>query len=438
MIHARLTDYEQRQRELLFQISDGVAIIPTSPENERIPYHTDKNFFYLTGLAEPDMVLVLVAGNTTKTILFCKEPDPETTIWTGERFGTERTKRELGFSEAYPLESLDEVILKILPGTERVYYPMARNDDFSWDERILGWVKKSRKRNTPSQPEICDVSPLIAEQRLVKSESEIEVMRRAAKISAEAHIEVMKKCKPGMKECELEAVFSAYCRARGCSALHAYPPIVAGGKNACVLHYTKNRDCLYHGDLLLLDAGAELEQYAADITRTFPVNGKFTGPQHELYQLTLEAQKAGINEVRPGNTYLEPHVAAVRILAQGLVDLDLLGGDVDGLVEEKLAKWDQGRLARFFPHRTGHYLGLNVHDVGDYNINGEWHLLEPGMVLTVEPGLYIPAGMEGVPEKYWNIGIRIEDDVLVTKDGCEVLSAAVPKEIDEIENLMRG
>lgn len=435
-----LTVYEKRQLDLIFEMDEGVAIIPTAPEYERTTYHPDKNFFYLTGLAEPNMVLVLVAGKsleTSKNILFCKEANPNTTLWTGELLGTDRAKSELDFNEAYPIEMLDEKMLEILGGTPRVFYPMARDETLAWDTRILGWVRKSRKRNTPSLPQVRDVSPLIAEMRLIKDAEEIETMRKAAEISAEAHIKVMRSCGSMTNEQELETVFHKYCRDKKCDPLHAYPTIVAGDDRGCVLHYTKNDCMLFRGELVLVDAGAELNGYAADITRTSPVNGPFTEPQRELYQLVLDAQKAAIEQVRPGNTYQDPHIAAVRVIAEGLVKLELLHGDIETLVEEKLDKWSEGEIARFFPHRTSHWLGMDVHDVGDYKVNGEWRVLEPGMILTVEPGIYVQPDNMDVDEKWRGIGIRIEDDILVTEDGHEVLSKDAPKEIDDIEHLMR-
>ncbi|HXK55097.1 MAG TPA: M24B family metallopeptidase, partial [Gammaproteobacteria bacterium] len=268
------------------------------------------------------------------------------------------------------------------------------------------------------------------DMRLYKSRSEIKIMRDAARISAKAHVQAMKTCRPGLGEWQLEAELVHTCTAAGARD-QAYSPIVGGGANACVLHYTENRAELRDGDLLLIDAGCELDCYASDITRTFPVNGRFSSPQRALYELVLRAQLAAIDKVRPGNHWNDPHMAAVRVITKGLVELGILKGYVPTLIKNEAYK-------RFYMHRTGHWLGMDVHDVGDYKVDGEWRLLEPGMVLTVEPGLYIPEGCKGVAKKWWNIGIRIEDDVVVTRSGCEVLTRDAPKGVAEIETLMGG
>jgi Xaa-Pro aminopeptidase len=319
----------------------------------------------------------------------------------------------------------------MLEGKDRVYYTMGNHPDF--DQRLIGWVNRLRKQaragvHTPG--EFVALDHLLHELRLFKSPEELRAMRKAARISAKAHCRAMKKCKPGMREYQIESELLYSFMQQG-ARFTAYSSIVGGGANGCILHYIDNQDVLQDGDLLLIDAGAEFEHYASDITRTFPVNGRFNKEQRALYEIVLEAQLAAIEEVKPGNHWNDPHNAAVRVITTGLKSVGLLKGSVDKLIKSEAYK-------PFYMHRTGHWLGMDVHDVGDYKIDDEWRLLEPGMVLTVEPGIYIGASMSKVPSKWHNIGIRIEDDVLVTRDGHEVLSAGVPKAVDEIETLMAG
>lgn len=429
-----IATYKTRRRELMRRMGEGgIAIIPTAPEHDRtlgipFPFRPDSNFLYLSGFLEPQAVIVLFGG---KSILFCQEKNDEAKIWTGELVGTERAVSDFGFDEAYPIETLDEKMLEFLAGQKHIFTPYTNTP---LTARTFGWIEKMNRQKphvVEFSPHVSDVCHPIAEMRLIKDEEEILVMREVAKISAEAHIEVMRGCGSMTTEQELETVFHKYCRDSSCDSAEAYPTIVAGAENACTLHYTKNNCMLFGGDLVLVDAGAELDGYAADITRTFPVNGPFTEQQRALYEIVLAAQDAAIRRVLKGNTYQAPHTAAVRVITKGLVRLGLLCGDVDYLIENQLYK-------RFFPHRTSHWIGLDVHDVGDYKVNGEWRVLAPGMVLTVEPGIYVQPDDESVDEKWRGIGIRIEDDILVTKEGYEILSAAAPKEIDEIENLMRG
>jgi Xaa-Pro aminopeptidase len=412
----------------------GIAIIPTVPEHERtlgipFPFRPDSNFLYLSGFLEPSAIIVLLGG---KSILFCQEKNDEAKIWTGELVGTERAVSDFGFDEAYPIEKLDEKMLEFLSGQKHIFVPYANK---SLIARTFGWIGKMNQQKphvAEFSPHVSDVCHPIAEMRLVKDTEEIDIMRKAAEISAHAHIAVMNACLTRrLMERGLEAEFHTYLRNRGGDPSHAYPTIVAGGKNACVLHYTENNTMLEYGDLVLVDAGGELDGYAADITRTFPVDGIFSVEQRALYTIVFDAQKTAIEQIRPGNTYQDPHVAAVRVITEGLVRLGLLSGDVDYLIENQLYK-------KFFPHRTSHWIGLDVHDVGDYTVGSEWRMLQPGMVLTVEPGIYIQPDDESVDSIWRGIGIRIEDDILVTKEGYEILSAAAPKEIDAIENLMRG
>ena len=432
-----IKSYIKRRQQLASQMQKGIAIIPTSPERVRNrdcnhPYRFDSYFYYLTGFDEPDAVFVMILGddiNETKAILFCQDKDIEHEIWNGFRYGPESAKEVFSINEAYPISSVDEILPKLLAGQSRIYYSLGQ--DAAWDLRFTGWLNQVREKSrsglsTPT--EIYDSRTLVDEMRLFKSTEELQLMRRAAEISSCAHCRAMKVTRPGMKEYEIEAEFLYEFRKHGAEA-PAYTPIVAGGKNACVLHYVKNNMELKAGDLVLIDAGCELNGYAADITRTFPVNGKFSSVQKDVYQLVLSAQAAAINTVQPGNSWDMPHTAALQVLVQGFIDMGLCQGSVDSVIESE-------DYRRFYMHRTGHWLGLDVHDVGEYKQDGKWRLFDPGMALTVEPGCYIrPA--DNVPEHFWNIGVRIEDDVIVTNTGCEVLTVSAPKSVDEIEELMR-
>ncbi len=429
--------YGIRRRHLASQMHKGVAIIPTSPERVRsrdgyYPYRFDSYFYYLTGFSEPEAVLVIIAGNdegATKDILFCQDKDIEREIWNGFRHGPESTREAFRLDETYPISRLDEMLPKLLANQPKVY--CALGQDPGWDTRLTGWINQVREqvRSGISAPtEICDSRFLLDEMRLFKSAEELQVMRRAAEISTGAHRRAMRTTRPGMKEYEVEAELLHEFRSHGAEA-PAYTPIVAGGANACVLHYVGNRMELKSGDLLLIDAGCELHGYAADITRTFPVNGKFSSVQKDVYQLVLSAQTAAISAVQPGNSWDVPHTTALQVLVQGFIDFGLCQGSVDSVIESE-------DYRRFYMHRTSHWLGLDVHDVGEYKKDGKWRLLHPGMALTVEPGCYIRSA-DNVPRHFWNIGVRIEDDVMVTKSGCEVLTASAPKTVTEIEELMR-
>lgn len=414
---------------------EGVAIVPSAPERTRnrdshYPYRYDSYLYYLTGFREPDAVLVIIAGKPAKSVLFCRDRDPEREIWDGLRYGPEAARAELGFEEAHSIAKLDALMTDIL--ADRGVLHCHLGADAAWDARVVGWINQVRGRarsGVAAPAEIRDVHALLDEMRLIKGPEEIAVMRRAAAITAGAHRRAMRAARPGRTEFEIEAELLHEFRRHGAQA-PAYTPIVAGGKHACILHYVQNDAKLKNGDLLLIDAGCELDGYAADVTRTFPVNGKFGGPQREIYQLVLEAQTAAIAAVRPGNAWDAPHRAAVNVLARGLVDLKLLKGSPEAAVETEAYK-------KYYMHRTGHWLGLDVHDTGEYKRSGQWRALEPGMVLTVEPGCYIRAGA-GVPARFSDIGVRIEDDVLVTKSGCEVLTRDAPKSISDIERLMRA
>ncbi len=428
--------FERRRETLMSHMGGGVAILPTAPMRVRnrdvhYPYRSDSDFYYLTHFPEPEAVLVLVPGRSHgEFILFCRERNPEKEIWEGRRVGLEGAHEIYGADDAFPIDDIDEILPGLLENREKVFYSMGRYPDF--DAHLMNWVNEVRgkARNGVHAPgEFVTLDHILHEMRLFKGQEEIRLMKRAAKISAQAHRRAMQTCRPGMMEYEIEAELLHEFR-KGGSQFPAYPPIVGGGANGCVLHYTENNAELKPGDLLLIDAAAEIDGYAADVTRTFPVNGRYSGEQRAVYELVLAAQKAAIEQVRPGKHWNDPHETAVRVLTQGLKDLRLLNGTVDGHIEN-------GDYKRFYMHRTGHWLGMDVHDVGDYKLDDTWRLLEPGMVLTVEPGLYI-AEAKDIPAGFRNIGVRIEDDVLVTREGNEVLSRDAPKAVDEIESLMRG
>lgn len=412
----------------------GIAVIPTAPEMLRNRdthhgYRADSYFHYLTGFIEPEAVLVLVAGAAPQSILFCRDKDVEREIWDGFRHGPEGARELFGFDIAHSVSEFDSKLAELLADQPALWFSLGH--DAAWDARIsaaLNAVRAQSRAGKRAPAALRDVRTELDEMRLIKDASELATMRRAAVISAAAHARAMRFTAPGRYEYEVEAELLHEFRRMGCEA-PAYGSIVAGGANACVLHYVGNDQVLKDGDLLLIDAGGELGAYAADITRTFPVNGKFSGPQADVYDLVLDAQTAAIAATKPGATFIDPHDAAVKVLAQGMLDLKLLHGSLDGVLESESYK-------RFYMHRTGHWLGKDVHDAGEYKTGEHWLTLAPGMVLTVEPGCYIrPA--DDVPEAFWNIGVRIEDDAVVTAKGCEIITAAAPKTIADIEALMR-
>ncbi|HEB96458.1 MAG TPA: Xaa-Pro aminopeptidase [Sedimenticola thiotaurini] len=429
-------EFARRRRQLARMMGPGsIAILPSAPVAHRnrdaeYPYRPDSDFFYLTGFPEPEAVAVLIPGRRhAEYVLFCRERDPEKEMWEGARAGQEGAKEEYGADDSFPIGDLDDILPRMLEQCERVFYAMGCNPDL--DRRMSEWIGQVRTRaraGVQGPLEFVALDHYLHDMRLYKSRSEIKTMRQAARISARAHRRLMQLCRPGLAEWRLEAEFVYACVSAG-ARYQAYRPIVGGGANGCVLHYVDNGDELRDGDLVLVDAGCELEWYASDITRTYPVNGRFSPSQRALYELVLKAQLAAIAKVQPGNHWDDPHKAAVRVITRGLVELGILRGQVSSLIRREAYK-------RFYMHRTGHWLGMDVHDVGDYKIDGAWRLLEPGMVLTVEPGLYIPAGSKGVAKKWWNIGIRIEDDVVVTRDGHDILSKDAPKTVAEIEALM--
>jgi Xaa-Pro aminopeptidase len=428
-------EFMRRRKQLIRMMGRGsIAVIPAAPVRTRnrdveYPYRPDSDFQYITGFGEPEAVAVLIPGRDHgEYLLFCRERDPKMETWTGRRAGTQGAVELYNADDAFPIGDIDEILPGLMENCDRVFYTMGSHPEF--DRHVLDWVKRIRegaRSGSRAPDEFVSLEHLLHDMRLYKSRSEVRVMRNAAKVACRAHRRAMLACRPGGHEFEIEA--ELLHEFRHANMQPAYPCIVGGGENGCILHYTDNRAELRNGDLLLIDAGAEYDCYASDVTRTFPVNGRFTPPQKALYEIVLAAQEAAIQQVRPGNDWNTPHAAAIKVLTRGLVRLGILKGRPADLIREEAYR-------RFYMHRTGHWLGMDVHDVGDYKVGGEWRVLEPGMVLTVEPGIYIPAGSRGVAKKWWNIGIRIEDDVLVTNDGHEVLSVAAPKRVGEIEALM--
>jgi len=428
--------YSRRRQQVLDRLGDGVAVIPTAPERLRnrdahYPYRFDSYFWYLSGFPEPEAVIVLIGGKQAQSILFCREKNEEREIWDGFRHGPASAAEAFGFSEAHPIASLDEKLPQLIANRGTLWHSLGH--DAEWDRRIaaaLNAVRADSRSGTRAPGEIRDMRGLLDEMRLIKDAHEIDLMRRAADIASAGHACAMRACRPGMAEYELEAELSYEFRRRGADG-HAYTPIVAGGTNACILHYVQNDKLLARHSLVLIDAGCELAGYASDITRSFPVGGRFSAEQREVYEIVLAAQQAAIEAVRPAASFMDYHQAALRVLTQGLIDLGLLAGSVDGALESEAYK-------PWYMHRTGHWLGLDVHDVGDYRSNtadDAWTRLAPGMTLTVEPGLYLRPGAE-VPRHLHGIGVRIEDDVLVTAEGCTVYTSA-PKTVAEIEEVMR-
>ncbi len=430
MTHAH---FLARRKRLLKAISDGVAIVSTAPEvirnrDAHHPYRFDSYFWYLTGFPEPEAVVVLVGGKRPKSILFCREKHEEREIWDGYRYGPKAAKAAFGFDAAYSIEQLDKKLPELLVDRDTLWHAIGH--DAAWDARIakaLNAVRAQTRAGKRAPRAIHDLRAELDAMRLVKDAAELTIMQRAADIASAGHARAMRACRPGMAEYELEAELTYEFRKRGADA-HAYTPIVAGGANACVLHYVENNKLLNDNTLVLIDAGCEVEGYAADITRSFPVNGRFNAAQKDVYEIVLAAQEAAFAATAPGRHFMEAHDAAVRVLTQGLIDLKLLAGDLDNLIEK-------GDYKRFYMHRTGHWLGLDVHDAGEYKVGEQWTTLQPGMTITVEPGLYIrPA--DGIPPALAGIGIRIEDDVRVTANGCDIYTSA-PKTIAEIEEVMR-
>ena len=429
----QIKPFKARRSRLARSLGEGIVVLPTAPERTRnadshYDYRWESGFYYLTGFREPEAVLVMVLGAKPRSILFCREKNLEREIWDGFRYGPQLAAEVFGFDEAYPYGELDQRMPDLIADQAALHTPLGM--DAEWDQRIAGWLNAVRARvrtGVTAPAEIRDVRATINDMRLVKDEYELGVMRRAAEISSAAHARAMRTATPGMREYQVEAELMHEFLRNGARA-PAYGSIVASGANACVLHYRENTAELRKGDLLLIDAGCELDSYASDITRTFPVGAKFSQAQRDIYELVLASQEAAIRAVKPNADFIDYHDAATRVLVEGLIELKLCKGSVDKVLEDNSYK-------QFYMHRTGHWLGLDVHDAGDYMQKGKWRKLKPGMVLTVEPGLYIrPA--ENVPKAFWNIGVRIEDDVLVTAKGREILTAACPKQVKEIEDLV--
>jgi Xaa-Pro aminopeptidase len=428
-------EFVRRRRQLMRMAGrDAIVIVPAAPERVRnndshYPYRQDSDFHYLSGFPEPDAVLALIPGREQgETILFCRERDAERERWDGTRAGTEGAVRDYACDDAFPIDDIDDILPGLIEGRARVYYHFGRDPEF--DLKLIGWVNRVRadvRRGAVPPHEFVALSHLLHDLRLYKSRGEIRLMRKSARIAAAAHVRAMRATRPGMNEHEIEAELLHEFRRHG--AVASYEPIVGGGANACVLHYRANDAELRDGDLLLIDAGAEYACYASDITRTFPVNGRFSPEQRALYDIVLAAQTAAIDEVRPGRSFDAYHEAAVRVITRGLIRIGLLEGSLEKNLREHAYR-------RFYMHKTGHWLGLDVHDVGDYRVDGEFRLLEPGMVVTVEPGLYVAPDLKKVPARWRGIGIRIEDDVVVTRGEPEVLTHDVPRDADAIEALM--
>ena len=430
------TEFARRRKQLMAQMEpNSIAIVPAAPERPRsrdteYHYRQDSDFLYLSGFEEPQAVLVLIPGRDHgEYVLFVRERNREREIWDGYRAGPEGACSEFDADDAFPIDDIDEILPGLLEGRQRVYYSMGKDSEF--DKHVMDWVNtiRAKVRSGATPPgEFLDLSHFLNDMRLFKSAAELRVMKEAGEISARAHVRAMKASKPGVMEYQLEAEIMHEFQMSG-ARFPAYNSIVGGGKNGCILHYIENSASLKNGDLVLIDAGCELDYYAADITRTFPVNGKFSPEQKALYDICLQAQLEAIAECKPGKHWNDPHEATVRVITEGLVKIGLLEGDVKELIASEAYK-------EFYMHRAGHWLGMDVHDVGDYKVGGEWRVLEPGMVMTVEPGIYVAPDNERVAKKWRGIGIRIEDDVVITKDGNEVLTKDVPKTVAEIEALM--
>lgn len=429
-------EMKQRRKELMAQMEpNSIALLNAAPPRIRnndveYLYRQNSDFYYLTGFTEDQALLALLPGRKQgEAVLFCQEKDKTKELWTGRLLGPEAALQELGVDDAFPIADIDEILPGLIEGRDRVYYAMGKDDAF--DNQVMEWVKSIRnKAKMGAHPpgEFLMLDHLLHELRLIKSKHELKLMEQAAKISAEGHKRAMAFCKPGAFEYELEAEL-LYAFTRNGSHAPAYSSIVAAGDNSCVLHYNDNDAEIQDGDLVLIDAGCEFEYYASDITRTFPANGKFSPEQKAIYEIVLNAQEAAIAAVKPGVTWDTPHKVSVKVITQGLVKLGLLKGQPAQLIKKEAYR-------DFFMHRVGHWIGMDVHDVGDYKIDDTWRLLEPGMVTTIEPGIYIAPDNTKVAKKWRGIGIRIEDDVAVTKTGSKVLSSGIPKTVSEIESFM--
>ena len=426
-------EYTARRRELMSTMQgNSIAIVAAAAEKVRsrdtlYPYKQATNLSYLCGFSEPESVLVLIPGRDQgESILFCREKDKLRETWDGYRVGPEGAVADFAMDDAFPIGDLDDILPGLLEGKERVYYAIGKDADF--DRHLMSWVNGIGGSSAPG--EFVDLDHIVNEMRLIKTASELKLMRQAGEISARAHCRAMGIAKPGIYEYQLQAEIEHEFMASGATA-PAYTSIVGGGKNGCILHYIENREKINNGDLVLIDAGCEYQNYAADITRTFPINGEFSREQAAIYDIVLEAQVQAMAKIAPGAAYNVANEITIAVITQGLVDLGILNGDVSELIEQQACK-------EFYMHSSGHWLGMDVHDVGDYKIDGQWRDFEPGMVLTVEPGIYIAPDSKNVDDRWRGLAVRIEDNVAVTKTGCEDLTAGVPKKRSEIELLMAG
>ena len=430
-------NYKNRRNELVNQIGDNdIVIVATGPVKSRngdvdYQFRPDSDFYYLSGFSEPESVLVICPNRAQgQYVMFCRERDVQREMWDGRRQGLEGVVENFGADDAFPIEDIHEILPGMMEGRAKVFTTVGRYPEF--DAQLLSWMNKIKedvRRGMHAPYEFVDLNHLLHEQRLIKRKDEIALMRKAGKMTAAGHKRAMQVCQPGRYEYQVQAEMECEFRKAG-SHYNAYPSIVAGGENACILHYTENTSELKDGDLLLIDAGAEYQCYASDISRTFPVNGKFSPEQRALYEIVLAAQDAAFAKCQASMGWNEPHDAAVAVIAQGLLDEGLLAGSLEQVIETQSYR-------QFYMHRTGHWLGMDVHDVGDYKVDETWRDLEPGMVFTVEPGIYVSPA-DNVDERWHNIGIRVEDNVLIQKDGYENLTASAPRTIEEIETVMAG
>jgi len=434
----KAAEFSRRRRQLMRLTGEGsITLVPAAPARIRnsdvhYPYRQDSDFHYLSGFPEPDALLALIPGRKAgEVILFCREAEHERQIYDGLNIGPERAVAQFGLDDAFPIDDIDDILPGLMEGKERLFYQVGRDEKF--DLTVLTWLNRARSQvrsgGRAAPTEFVALSHHLSELRLLKTPAEIRLMREAAEITANAHQAAMAATRPGASEAQIHGELLRVMY--GAGAEPAYEAIVAAGRNACLLHYRGNRDRLNDGELLLIDAGAEVQGYASDVTRTFPINGRFSAEQRSIYEIVLDAQLAAIEKARPGKSWIDPHEAAVQAVTQGLIDIGLIAGPLRKAISDESYK-------RFFMHKTGHWLGLDVHDVGDYKIHESWRVLEPGMVMTVEPGIYIPWGASGVPQSYWGVGVRIEDDVLVTRGAPDVLTRALSKDANELERLVRA
>lgn len=438
MLTITAQEFSQRRQQLIAQLpTNSIALIPSAKEilrngfDNTFQFRQNSDFWYLTGFNEPDAVLALIPGRAEgEVVLFNRPTDPKAEIWTGRRAGQSGACRDFGMDQAFLIERLDEKLPELLKDRASIYYPIGRNTEF--DHQVMNAMNRARagvRRGATAPNNFCNLDPLLHGMRVIKSEAEIAIMQHANDISSEGHRMAMRACKPGQYEYALEGIIRGHCYTNGCRDM-AYGPIVGAGENACILHYVTNTAQIKENDLVLIDAGGEYQNYASDITRTFPANGRFQGEQKAVYEVVLATQMKLLSIIKPGLNWDVIQQTCRRSLTEGLVAIGLLQGSVDGLLEQQA-------YLPFYMHLFGHYLGLDTHDAGSYKVDGHWPDLQPNMVFTIEPGLYISANTPNVDPRWWNIGVRIEDNIVVTKDGHRNLTTA-PKTVAEIEALMQG